>query len=388
MSAGDGAGAGGNADRAPVSSVSCQVYRVPTDQPEADGTLEWSATTVVVVEVAAGGLVGLGWTYASAGCQAVVVEELSEAVVGTNALDVPRAHEAMVRACRNLGRPGLVAQCHLRCRHRPVGPARRASWGSLWPTSSVVAGTTCPSTAAAASPPMTTQTSAAQLEHWVDELGYPAGQDQDRRVVGNGRGTRPGSGGSLPVVSSATTSSSTSTPTAVTRPSRRCASVAGWRTLGVIWFEEPVSSDDLAGLRQVREQVGLDVAAGEYGYDETYFDRMVAAEAVDCVQVDVTRCGGYTLWLRIAAIAAAHGLQVSGHCAPQLHGQWPRAVPNLRHVEYFHDHSRLDALLFDGVSPPSGRFVSAPAVDRMGHGMALRRPMRRRFRSPEMTGGS
>ncbi len=89
---------------------------------------------------------------------------------------------------------------------------------------------------------------------------------------------------------------------------------------GVIWFEEPVSSDDLAGLRHVSAgSCSLDVAAGEYGYDETYFDRMVGAEAVDCVQADVTRCGGYTSWLRIAAIAAAHGLEISGHCAPNLH---------------------------------------------------------------------
>ena len=139
----------------------------------------------------------------------------------------------------------------------------------------------------------------------------------------------------------------------------------------VIWFEEPVSSDDLAGLRRVRSRLSLDVTAGEYGYDETYFDRMVAAEAVDCVQVDVTRCGGYTSWLRVAAIAAAHGLQVSGHCAPNLHAHVAVSVPNLRHVEYFHDHCRLDAMLFDGVLTPVGGCLR-PRVENVGHGMALR----------------
>ena len=114
------------------------------------------------------------------------------------------------------------------------------------------------------------------------------------------------------------------------------------------------------------------MTAGEYGYDETYFDRMVAAEAVDCLQVDVTRCGGYTSWLRVAAIAAAHGLQVSAHCAPNLHAHVAASVPNLRHVEYFHDHSRLDAMLFDGVLTPVGGCLR-PRVDRVGHGMALRR---------------
>ena len=89
--------------------------------------------------------------------------------------------------------------------------------------------------------------------------------------------------------------------------------------LGVIWFEEPVSSDDHVGLRRVRESSAADVTAGEYGDGLAYFAHLLAADTVDCVQVDVTRCGGYTEWRRIAALAAAHGLEVSGHCAPSLH---------------------------------------------------------------------
>jgi len=85
----------------------------------------------------------------------------------------------------------------------------------------------------------------------------------------------------------------------------------------VTWFEEPVSSDDLDGLREVRDQVTPDVTAGEYGLRPVYFARMVDAQAVDCLQADVTRCGGITEWQRAAAVAAARGLQVSGHCAPE-----------------------------------------------------------------------
>ena len=62
------------------------------------------------------------------------------------------------------------------------------------------------------------------------------------------------------------------------------------------WFEEPVSSDDLAGLGLVRDQVTPDVAAGEYGYDLVYFHRM--GPYVDCLQIDVTRCGGISEFLR------------------------------------------------------------------------------------------
>ena len=95
---------------------------------------------------------------------------------------------------------------------------------------------------------------------------------------------------------------------------------------GVTWFEEPVSSDDLAGLREVRDNCGADVAAGEYGYSLDYFARMVDADAIDCLQADVTRCGGYTVWLQAASVAAAHNLQISGHCAPNLHAHVATAV--------------------------------------------------------------
>ena len=140
---------------------------------------------------------------------------------------------------------------------------------------------------------------------------------------------------------------------------------------GVTWFEEPVSSDDLAGLREVRDNCGADVAAGEYGYSLDYFARMVDADAIDCLQADVTRCGGYTVWLQAASLAAAHNLQISGHCAPNLHAHVATTVPNLRHVEYFHDHHRIETTLFDGTLHPDGGQL-VPATDRHGHGLILR----------------
>jgi L-alanine-DL-glutamate epimerase-like enolase superfamily enzyme len=120
----------------------------------------------------------------------------------------------------------------------------------------------------------------------------------------------------------------------------------------------------------VRQALPLDVAAGEYGYDETYFDKMLRAEAIDCVQADATRCGGYTSWLRIAALAHAHGLDISAHCAPHLHAPVAISMPNLRHVEYFHDHARLDPLLFDGVEAPRRGVLVVDA--KLGHGITLR----------------
>jgi L-alanine-DL-glutamate epimerase-like enolase superfamily enzyme len=138
----------------------------------------------------------------------------------------------------------------------------------------------------------------------------------------------------------------------------------------VRWFEEPVSSDDLDGLREVRDQVRADVTAGEYGTDIGYFHRMCAASAVDCLQIDATRCGGYTEWLRAAAVAAAHGLTVSGHCAPNLHAPVAAATPNLRHLEWFHDHVRIESTLFEGGLDPTGGTVT-PNLSVPGHGMTF-----------------
>jgi L-alanine-DL-glutamate epimerase-like enolase superfamily enzyme len=92
-----------------VEAVAVSVYEVPTDQPEADGTLQWSSTTVVVVEVRAGGHSGLGWTYAGAGSATVINEKLTDVCIGSAPVDVPAMNERMARACRNLGRAGLVA---------------------------------------------------------------------------------------------------------------------------------------------------------------------------------------------------------------------------------------------------------------------------------------
>jgi L-alanine-DL-glutamate epimerase-like enolase superfamily enzyme len=132
-----------------------------------------------------------------------------------------------------------------------------------------------------------------------------------------------------------------------------------------------VSSDDLAGLAAVRSHVLPDVAAGEYSWSLADCARLLDADAVDCLQLDVTRCGGITEFLRGAALAAAHNLEVSAHCAPNLHAHVGAAVPNLRHVEYFHDHQRIERQLFDGALSPQGGDLT-PGPDQPGLGLRLR----------------
>jgi L-alanine-DL-glutamate epimerase-like enolase superfamily enzyme len=149
--------------------------------------------------------------------------------------------------------------------------------------------------------------------------------------------------------------------------------------LDVRWFEEPVSSDDIEGLREVSRRVRPDVAAGEYVGDLYEARRLCASGAVDCLQLDVSRVGGITEWLRAAAVAAAHNLQVSGHCGPHLHAHVAAATPNLRHLEWFHDHERIETMLFDSALDPTGGTIT-PRDDAVGNGLTFRDDVAEQFR--------
>jgi L-alanine-DL-glutamate epimerase-like enolase superfamily enzyme len=361
-----------------VDRVTAAVYEIPTDQPEADGTLAWSKTTLVTAQVTGGGGQGLGYTYAAGACKPLIEGELAAAIAGRSVLDTAAAAQAMVRAVRNIGRPGLVSYA--------ISAVDTALWDLkakllCLPVSRLL-GLARDDVPVYGSGGFTTYDDAAaraQLEHWV-------GDQRIGRVkikIGESCGTREAR--DLARIAFARKVIGPDTELYVDanggytrKQAVRVARAAAEHN--VTWFEEPVSSDDLDGLREVRGQVEPDVTAGEYGYDLPYFARMVDAQAVDCLQVDVTRCGGITEWLRAAAIAAARGLQVSGHCAPSLHAHVAAAVPNLRHLEYFHDHVRIETMLFDGALDPSGGLLH-PDPSRPGLGLALKESIAAPYRT-------
>lgn len=364
-------------DKVTIDELSAAVYTVPTDAPEADGTAAWDSTTVVVVHAAGGGRTGLGYTYAGAGCQAVVQGPLAGAVIGRSVLDVPGTWQAMVAAVRNLGRPGLVS-----CAISAVDAA-------LWDLKGTLLGLpVCQLLGAAreaapiyGSGGFTTYddaTAAAQLQRWVGDWDIP----RVKIKIGESWGTQVSR--DLARIAFARKVIGPDVKLYVDANGgygrKQAIRVAhAMAESDVTWFEEPVSSDDLVGLREVRDQTTADIAAGEYGYDLTYFARMLTAQAVDCLQVDVTRCGGITDWLRAAAVAAAHNLQVSGHCAPNLHAHVAVAVPNLRHLEYFHDHHRIETMLFDGTLSPHGGAL-LPDRTRSGLGLVFKEHDAEQFR--------
>ncbi|ORW85273.1 mandelate racemase [Mycobacterium sp. IEC1808] len=352
-----------------IDEVTAQAYEIPTDAPEADGTFAWSSTTLILAEVVGGGRRGLGYTYAAGACRELITGPLASAVKGHSALDVNDAWESMVRAVRNSGRPGLVS-----CAISAVDTALWDLKGKLvdLPVCRLL-GVAHPEVPIYGSGGFTTYADTAtraQLERWVDnwkiprvkiKIGESSGSDE-RRDLDRIAFARKVIGPDVELYVDANGGY---------RRKQAIRVAHAMAEHDVTWFEEPVSSDDLAGLREVRDQVTPDVTAGEYGYDLTYFRRMLAADAVDCLQIDVTRCGGITDFQRAAAVAAAYHVDVSGHCAPNLHAHVAAAIPNLRHLEYFHDHHRIEHMLFDGALSPDGGSLR-PDQHRPGLGLEFK----------------
>ena len=311
---------------------------------------------------------GTGWTYGAAECGAVVTSTLAPLVVGRSALDVGARFDDLVKAVRNSGRQGAIgyaisavdiALWDLKARlldlplHRLLGSVRDdvPVYGSGGFTT------------------YSEQRLEEQLGGWALDQGIP----RVKIKIGESWGTNPSRDiarlrRARSIIGDDTELFADANGGYTRKQAIRVAHEAS--ELRLRWFEEPVSSDDLDGLREVRDAVDADVTAGEYGFDLTYFRRMCVAGAVDCLQVDASRCGGITEWMRAAAVAASHGLEVSGHCGPHLHAHVAAATPNLRHLEWFHDHVRIEAMFFDGVLDPSGGTITPR--EEPGNGFTLR----------------
>ncbi len=350
-----------------ITQLDVSAFTIPTDFPESDGTFEWDSTTIVIVEAHAGGQTGLGFTYGDLTAARLIDRKLSQLVLGRDAMAITGSWMAMVHAVRNLGRPGVASY------------AISAVDVALWDLKARLLGISLTSLLGGARLSVPVYGSGGFTSYSIDQLQAQLSGWVQRGItmVKMKVGARPSE--DVERVRAARAAIGPNTQLFVDANgaySRKQAAgfAEQFATQGVTWFEEPVSSDDLEGLALLRSRApdGMDIAAGEYGYDSTYFRRMLQAEAVDVIQVDATRGVGITGFLAASALADAFHVPLSAHTAPSIHAHACCSVPAARHVEYFHDHVRIEHMLFDGVLEPIDG-VLYPDPSRPGLGLEIKR---------------
>jgi len=359
---------------APIDGVTSTAYRIPTDAPESDGTIRWSSTTIVVVEVTSGGAAGIGYTYAEESITGVIGGVLRPAITGRDAMATPAAFDAMVHAVRNIGRPGLASSA--------ISAVDTAIWDLkarlLGVSLATLLGQARARIAAYGSGGFTSYDDARlgeQLGRWVRDDGCSAVKmkvgREPKRDVARVRTARAAIGGAAELYVDANGAYDCK---------QALALAESFAALGVTWFEEPVSADDHASLRLLRDRApaGMRIAIGEYGYDAMYFRRLLSAGACDVLQADATRCGGVTGFLQAAALADAWNMPLSAHTAPSLHATLCCAVGRAMNVEYFYDHARIERMLFDGARTVHQGCLE-PDDSRPGLGLELKRDDAERF---------
>ena len=349
-----------------IDRLGVRCYEIPTDRPESDGTLSWDSTTIVIVHAHSGDHHGLGYTYGPRQIAGVVTDLLAPVVCGIDALSPPLAWEAMHAALRNAGQSGIGAMALSAVdlalhdlRARLLGLSLAQSIGRLRDGACVYG-----------SGGFTTygpDEVAEQLGDWVGQgiarvkmkVGRRPDEDPARLAA-----ARQAIGSNAELMVDA--NGAFSADAAIAWADR-------YADYDVVYLEEPVTQDDVAGLRHVREQspVGMAIASGEYSWGRYDTHRLIDADAVDIVQADVTRCGGMTELARIDALCATRDLPLSLHCAPAISAHVACTLEQFIHLEYFHDHVRIEQLLFDGVLSPVGGAL-APDLSRPGHGLELK----------------
>jgi L-alanine-DL-glutamate epimerase-like enolase superfamily enzyme len=351
-----------------IERLDVSAYTVPSDSGKSDGTITWDKTTIVIVEATAGGVRGLGYTYADVATAQLIKELLADVVKGRDAMAIPGCWLAMVQSIRNLGRPGIASMA--------ISAVDAALWDLKARLLDVPLVTLLGATREGAPIYGSGGFTSYSLEQLQKQLGdwVASGIPRVKMKIGRQPHDDPVRVAAAREAIGPDAELFVDANGAYSRKEALALAEIFAGDSGVTWFEEPVSSDDLEGLRLIRDRApaGMDIAAGEYGYDLRYFRRMLEAGAVDVQQADATRCAGITGFMRVAALVEARSMQLSSHCGPSLHVHPCCAVPNFRHMEYFHDHVRIENMFFDGtLTPIDGEL--RPDLSRPGMGLEFKR---------------
>jgi L-alanine-DL-glutamate epimerase-like enolase superfamily enzyme len=359
-----------------ITKCSVGAFTIPTDAPEADGTYEWNSTTLVLVSIVANDVEGIGYTYASASAARLIEDTLLPLLKTKNVMNIPGVWSDMVHAIRNLGRPGICSTA--------IAAVDNALWDLKAkllniPLADLLGRTKekIPVYGSGGFTSYSIERLQKQFSGWAAQgirmmkmkIGRNEIEDKQRikaacEAIGKDAELFIDANGAYTV--------------------KQALAVAEYAAqYNVSWFEEPVSSDNLEGLAFIRNHAPstMNITAGEYGYDQTYFKRMLEAKSVDVLQIDATRCAGISGFMEAAALSNGFHIPCSAHTAPSVHVAPCCAVSNMLHIEYFHDHARIEQLLFDDVILPKDGFL-APDLSRLGAGLVFKKADAKKYAIP------
>jgi L-alanine-DL-glutamate epimerase-like enolase superfamily enzyme len=357
-----------------IDKVEVSAYEIPTaTEQESDGTLVWHSTSVVLVHVSCGEHTGLGYTYCHPAAGRVVEAKFAQLLEDADPLMPQQVWTRMQVEARQLGHAGIAAMA--------ISAVDVALWDLKAKLLDVCLADALPRFRE--SVPIYgsggfCNYSDEQLREQV--AGWSAAGFRSMKIkVGRDKPRDPARVALVREVAGPEAELMVDGNGAYA--SDEALHWAGcFREHGVTYFEEPVSSQDLEGLAELhrRAPAGMAIAAGEYGWNLPYFQRMIDARAVHILQADVTRCGGITNMLRVDGLCKARNLRFSAHCAPGISAHACCGMETVVHVEYFFDHYRIESLLFDGTLDPHDGLLT-PDRSRPGLGIELKQADARRY---------
>lgn len=353
-------------DAPKLTGARVSAYRIPTESPESDGTLRWTATTLVLVELTANGTSAIGYTYADGATAHLIQDKLLPQLIDKDPMAVEQLTAELSGSVRNLGQTGISALA--------LSAVNNALWDLkarlLHCSVATLLGAARQATPVYASGGFTSQSLTSlhrQIQQWSEDgfqsvkikVGREPRQDAERVI--SARSAMPEESDLMVDANGAYTTK------------QALALADAFSLQRVVWFEEPVRSTDLESLHQLKERgpAGMAISAGEYGFEPGYFRRMLQAQAVDILQADATRCAGISGFMKVAALCEAFDVPLSSHCAPSIHAALCCAARPAVHLEYFHDHALIENRLFDGAPRVIDGSV-APAWDEPGLGLTFK----------------
>jgi L-alanine-DL-glutamate epimerase-like enolase superfamily enzyme len=357
-----------------LQKLSASAYKIPTATPEADGTFKWDHTTLVLVEIEAGGKTGIGYTYSDPSAAFLIDRTLKKLLANKNVLDIPAINGLLIRHIRNNGTCGITMM------------AVSAIDNALWDLKAKLFDVPLFVLLGKAKDKMLLYGSGGFTNYTDKELQqqFCDWQEKGIRHLKMKIGSDPSKDAER--IKAARDVSDEKTEIFVDANGAYTVKQAlnlaqQFSQYNVTWFEEPVSSDNLQGLSFIKTHApsSINIAAGEYGYNLPYFHSMLKADAIDILQADATRCGGISGFLKIGHLAEANQIPFSSHCAPSVHLHAALSLSSFFIAEYFFDHVRIENMLFDGISPPANGCLM-PDPTRPGTGIELKHNEAEKFR--------